>query len=464
MDDVEVSIHHLSTSEVVRLSITRKGQKMKTFVKKWWNDFKTFDWKMYLALCLLALVPAIYQTVVTKLITSFTSPGSLDIVGQMEWFDLIDETICAFLIVPMYSVLSKAHKREDFNKVVFKLGIIVVGLYALFSLGTFFYGINLISYMNPAEIDTAAAYRYLSLETVAFMIGIVFSYASVVFLVIDKSRYMYAFLVAKIGLALLSDFALIPNMGIDGIAVSNIIANTIMGALAIGLLIYIKQLRPGKYSKDDLPHLKDWGRIGLFAGFQQFLDNIIYALMICKMVNAVSQSGNYWVSNNFIWGWLLIPITCLAEIIRKDAGANGYNLKQKNYYSIAIFALVLWFALIPSYQWFFGTVEGLDNASVIFEIVLKNLGFYIAYALSQIPDAIFVGMGKTKYNAINSVFCNIVYYGIWFILYKTGAVVMTMDMIIIMFGVGNIVHWGVSLIEEKIFLKRELLKLSREAK
>ena len=434
---------------------------MKIFVKKWWNDFKTFDWKMYLALCLLALVPAIYQTVVTKLITSFTSPGSLDIVGQMEWFDLIDETICAFLIVPMYSVLSKANKREDFNKVVFKLGIIVVGLYALFSLGTFFYGINLISYMNPAEVDIGAAYRYLSLETVAFMVGIVFSYASVVFLVIDKSRYMYAFLVAKIGLALLSDFALIPNMGIDGIAVSNIIANTVMGGLAIGLLFYIKQIRPGKYNKDDLPHLKDWGRIGVFAGFQQFLDNIIYALMICKMVNAVSQSGNYWVSNNFIWGWLLIPITCLAEIIRKDAGANGYNLKQKNYYSIVIFALILWFALIPSYQWFFGTVEGLDNAPVIFEIVLKNLGFYIAYALSQIPDAIFVGMGKTKYNAINSVFCNIVYYGIWFILYKTGAVVMTMDMIIIMFGVGNIVHWGVSLVEEKIFLKREHLKLSR---
>ena len=434
---------------------------MKTFVKKWWNDFKTFDWKMYLALCLLALVPAIYQTVVTKLITSFTSPGSLDIVGQMEWFDLIDETICAFLIVPMYSVLSKAHKREDFNKVVFKLGIIVIGLYALFSLGTFFYGIKLISYMNPSEVDIGAAYRYLSLETVAFMIGIVFSYASVVFLVIDKSRYMYAFLVAKIGLALLSDFALIPNMGIDGIAVSNIIANTVMGGLAIGLLFYIKQIRPGKYNKDDFPHLKDWGRIGVFAGFQQFLDNIIYALMICKMVNAVSQSGNYWVSNNFIWGWLLIPITCLAEIIRKDAGANGYNLKQKNYYSIVIFSLVLWFALIPSYQWFFGTVEGLDNAPVIFEIVLKNLGFYIAYALSQIPDAIFVGMGKTKYNAINSVFCNIVYYGIWFILYKTGAVVMTMDMIIIMFGVGNIVHWGVSLVEEKIFLKRELLKLSK---
>lgn len=435
---------------------------MKTRIKQWWTNFKMFDWKMYLALCLLALVPAIYQTVVTKLITINTNPGALDIVGQMEWFDLIDETICAFLIVPMYSVLSKAYKKDNFNQVVFKLGLIVVVLYALFSIGTFFYGIHLVSYMNPNDIDIGAAYRYLSLETVAFMIGIIFSYASVVFLVIDKSRYMYAFLVAKICLALLSDFALIPNMGIDGIAVSNIIANGVMGALAIALLIYIKQLKPGKYNKDDIPHLKDWGRIGLFAGGQQFLDNIIYALMICRMVNAVSESGNYWVSNNFIWGWLLIPITCLAEIIRKDAGADGYKLKQINYYSITLFTLILWFSLIPTYNWFFGTVEGLDNPERIFEIVVKNLGFYIAYALSQIPDAIFVGMGKTKYNAINSLICNIVYYGIWFIFYQTGNVIMTMDMIIIMFGCGNIVHWGVSLVEEKIFLRRELGKLEQQ--
>ncbi|MCR4660420.1 MAG: hypothetical protein K5765_00265 [Clostridia bacterium] len=431
---------------------------MKAKIKQWWTTFKTFDWKMYLALCLLALVPAIYQTVITKLITINTNPGALDIIGQMEWFDLIDETICAFLIVPMYSVLSKAYKKENFNKVVFKLGIIVVGLYALFSIGTFFWGGGMINYMNPNEIDVAAAYRYLSLETIAFMVGIVFSYACVVFLVIDKSRYMYAFLVAKILLALLSDFALIPSMGIDGIAVSNIIANSIMGVLAVVLLVVIKQIRLGKFTKKDLPHLKDWGRVGLFAGGQQFIDNIVYALMICKLVNAVSESGNYWVANNFIWGWLLIPITCLVEIIRKDAGADGYKLKQINYYSITAFALIVWFALIPSYQWFFGTAEGLDNPGRIFEIVVKNLGFYVAYAFSQIPDAIFVGMGKTKYNAINSLFCNIVYYGIWFILYKTGAVVMTMDMIIVMFGVGNIVHWGVSLVEEKVFLRREIKK------
>lgn len=430
---------------------------MQKKVREWWLDFKTFDWKMYLALCLLAFVPAIYQTIITKLITTHTNPGALDIVGQMEWFDLINETICAFLIIPMYSILSKAKRTENFSKIVFKLGVIVVGLYVLFSLGTFFYGIHLIYYMNPNEINVLDAYSYLSLETIAFMIGIIYSYVNVIFLVIDKSKYMYTFLIGKIILSILSDFILIPQMGVNGIAISNIISNIIMGTIGVILLFLTKNIKFSKYNKKaDVPFLKEWGKIGLFAGGQQFLDNIIYALMIVRMVNAVNESGNYWVANNFIWGWLLIPITCLSEIIRKDAGINGYNLKQKNYYSIVTFTIIIWFILIPMYQWFFRSVEGIDNYTRIFEIVLKNLGFYVFFALSQIPDAIFVGMGKTKYNAINSLFCNIVYYGIWFVLYQTKAVTMSMNMIIVMFGVGNIVHWLVSIIEEKVFLNKEI--------
>lgn len=427
---------------------------MQKNIKKWWSDLKSFDWKMYIALCLLALVPAIYQTIITKLITINTNPGALDIIGQMEWFDLINETICAFLIVPMYSVLSKAKNTENFSRVVFKLGILVVGLYVLFSLGTFFYGIHLVSYMNPNEIDVVAAYRYLSLETIAFMIGIIYSYVNVVFIVLDKSKYMYSFLVGKILLSLLSDLILIPNFGVEGIAISNIISNVVVGLIGVAILFVTKNIKVDKFVKEDLSHLKLWGKVGLFAGSQQFLDNIIYALMIVRMVNAVSESGNYWVSNNFIWGWLLIPITCLAEIIRKDAGVDGYKLKQRNYYSIVIFSLMLWIILIPTYQWFFITVEGIDNYFRIFEIVMKNLGFYVFFALSQIPDAIFVGMAKTKYNAINSLICNIVYYGVWFVLYQAKVVTMNMDMIIVMFGIGNIVHWLISIIEEKYFLKK----------
>ena len=430
---------------------------MKKHIISFLNDLKTFDWKVFIALCLLALVPAIYQTVITKLITSNVDITNLDIIGQMEWYDLIDETLRAFLIVPMYSILSKVYKKDYFNKIVFKFGIIVFILYSIFSLITLFYGIHLISFMNPSEIDINATYKYLSIETVAFMVGIIFSYISVVLLIIGKARYMYIILVVKVLLSLLSDIVLIPSLGINGIAISNVISNSIVAIVGIILLVYEKTISTSRFNKEDLVYIKDWIKTGLFAGGQQFLDNIIYSLMIVRMVNVVSESGNYWVSNNFIWGWLLIPISSLIEVIRKDAGINGYNLKQRNYYFITLIVILLWFALIPTYKWFFNSVEGIENYNRIFEIVLLNLGFYVAYAFSQIPDAIFVGIGKTKYIAINSLICNIGYYGIWFILYISSTITMNMNMIIIMFGCGNIVHWIVSLVEEKVFLKRLLV-------
>ena len=423
-------------------------------IKKCWLDLKCFDWKIYLSLCLLALIPAIYQTTITRIITSQSIPGSLDIIGQIEWFDLIDETIKAFLIIPMYSLLSKAFKSDYFNQLVFKFGIVISGLYLIFSIVTLICGLDLVSFMNPNEIDINEVYRYLSLETISFMIGIISSYLSIVFLVVGKAKYMYVLLFTNIILSLLGDFFLVPKLGVNGIAISNIISNTVISFVGILLIIYERKISLSKFNKQDSVYFKEWLKTGLFAGTQQFLDNIIYSLMIVRMVNAVSESGNYWLSNNFIWGWLLIPITCLSEVIRKDAGINGYNLKQKNYYSIVIFVIVIWFALIPTYKWFFNIVEGIDNYNRIFEIVMINLGFYIAYALSQIPDAIFVGLGKTKYIAINSFIVNIVYYGIWFAIYITSNVTMNMNMIIFMFGCGNVVHWAISLIEEKLFLRK----------
>ena len=228
---------------------------MQKFISNWLNDLKAFNWKMFLALCLLSLVPAIYQTVVTGLITTQTSPDNLDIVGQMEWFDLINETLCAFLIIPMYSILSKAKKRETFNKIVFKLGVIIFVIYLLFSLGTFFYGTYLISFMNPNETDITSAYYYLSLETLAFIPGIIFSYVSVVFVVINKEKIMYIFLVCRIVLSLISDFFLIPTVGIYGLAISNVISNTILSLVGIISLFSTGCIKLSKYSKDDFSYL-----------------------------------------------------------------------------------------------------------------------------------------------------------------------------------------------------------------
>ncbi|MDE6075268.1 MAG: hypothetical protein K2G26_02395 [Clostridia bacterium] len=383
-----------------------------------------------------------------------------DIIGQMEWFDLINETLQAFLIVPLYSILNKIlkHDEENFAKHTFKTGLLTFVIYTLFSIGVLIYGVVLIKAMNPNEIDVATVNAYLQLETVAFMIGIIVSFVNVVFVVVGKDKNVYIFLAINTVLSVIADFAFIPNFGIYGIAISNIIVNTIL-AISCFILLYIqKYIRFCWFHKSDLPVLKEWCKVGVFSGVQQFVDNLIYAVMVCKMVNMVAEQGNYWIANNFIWGWLLIPVTALSEIIKRDCKDGYTKLNQFNYYFIAAAVIVVWALTIPLWTLFYRYAENLQNASEIFTITVKLVPFYIAYAGCAIIDNIFIGLGKTIYNAINSLIINLAYYGIFYILYLTKAITFDMNVIILMFGFGMVVHLAVSLIEEKIFLRKAEIK------
>lgn len=429
-------------------------------MKEKFRQLKSFNWRLFAALCALALIPAIYQTVKTFIISSNNQSAVFSIIGQMEWFDLINETLQAFLIIPLYSILNKIFKNdgENFAKHTFKTGLIAFVVYTLFSIGVLIYGVILIKAMNPNEIDVATVNAYLQLETVAFMVGIIVSFVNVVFVVVGKDKNVYIFLIVHTILSLIADFALIPNLGLYGIAVSNIIVNSIL-AIASFILLYLqKHIKLCWFHKSDLPVLKEWCKVGVFSGVQQFIDNFIYAIMICKMVNMVAEQGNYWIANNFIWGWMLIPISALSEIIRRDCKDGYTKLNQFNYYFIATAVITIWVVTIPLWTPFYQYAENLQNAREIFLITIKLAPFYIAYAGCAIVDNIFIGLGKTIYNAINSLIINLAYYGMFYILYLTSALTFTMDVIILMFGFGMVVHLAVSLIEEKLFLRKFELK------
>lgn len=425
--------------------------------KRIWG-LKNFHWRLWLSLCALALIPAVYQTIKTLLISETVQSGAFDIIGHMEWFDLIDETLQAFLIIPLYSVLNRIFKnhRDEFAGAAFKTGLCTLLLYTLFSVGVLLYGNVLIGAMSPGEIDIAVTSTYLRLETIAFMPGIVTSFANAVFVVIGKDKNMYIFLAVRMVLSLLADLLLMPVLGFYGIAISNIVTNILLSSACILLLYKQGYIRFCRFGRSDRIMFRDWLRTGVFSGFQQFVDNFIYAVMVCKMVNMVAEQGNYWNANNFIWGWLLIPLTALAEVIRSDCKDGYQELKQFNYYFIAAASVVLWAVTVPTWTPFFRVAQGLENAGEIFAIVIRLVPFYIAYAGCVIIDNIFVGLGKTGYNAVNSLIINLGYYGVFYVLYLTHTITFTMNTIILMFGFGMVVHYAVSVIEEKVFFKRTL--------
>ena len=92
-------------------------------------------------------------------------------------------------------------------------------------------------------------------------------------------------------------------------------------------------------------------------------------------------------------------------------------------------------------------------------LVLLLVGFYVLYALQNVFDSTFYGLGKTNYMLFESVVTNTVYYGIAFILYATGVWVPTLTGIALLFGIGNAFDSVVSLGAYVFLLKREKIKL-----
>lgn len=163
-------------------------------------ELKKFDWKLFFSLIALSLVPFLLQTIETFVVSINISAKAIDVIGQIEWYDLIDETIQAFLIIPLYSILNSVLKNDkgNFANIVFKSLILVFLLYSAFSVVVLVYSKHLISFMNPQEIDLSLINKYLLLSTFAFMIDIVADFANVVFVVIGKSVNVYIFLAFKI--------------------------------------------------------------------------------------------------------------------------------------------------------------------------------------------------------------------------------------------------------------------------
>lgn len=395
------------------------------------------DYKLFLSLFLWMLIPSIYNVIRMGIIS--INQVDINILGQMEWFDLIDEIMVTTLTVPLFSLLKPNTSSKEKNGLAF---VISLGIYTIFALIISTYVSNISEFMNAKF-----ASEYLKLQTFSLLIGFISTFC-IMLLTLNNDFKMIAILtIVKLAILSIFDFVFIDAFFEVGASYSEIITNSLIGIIALIIVSIRKYIGLGKVN---LHWLKDYLRIGLFSGLQIFLDNFIYAIMICKMVNAVSESGNYWVANNFIWGWLLIPIMIITEIIKKN---NLEKLEFKNTWKYGLIISALWLISVPGWRWFIINVMSSD-ANTILNILYPLVPFYIAYIISSFIDGWFISKGKTIYNTINSFLVNIVYYGIAFILFNKGLFELNIMFVILLFGFGNVFHMLISMLLYKVEIKK----------
>ena len=391
------------------------------------TDIKN-DLKLFISLMVWMLIPSIYLLIRMNIVS--VNNVDINILGQMEWFDLIDEVITTTLIIPLYSMLKNNYSKYR-NGMAFITSVIV---YLVFTIFIVIYMSQITRFMN-AEY----AKEYLLLQSISLLFSFVLSFVILLLTINSDYRLIRTLIIVRVLLLSICDIVFIGRFKDIGAAYSEIIVNIILSICAICIIISkgyigIKNI--------ELSFFNEWVRVGKFAGVQIFLDNFIYAIMIVKMVNAVNESGNYWVANNFIWGWLLVPVMCFAELIKKN---NLDNISFKNTWKYGLVIVALWIITLPFWGKFIDKAMAVDSNKIM-PIVMLSIPFYITYIVSAFIDAWFVSKGKTIYNMIISLIVNVVYYGILYILFSRNIFIMNMNFIIYMFGIGMMVHMLLSII------------------
>lgn len=88
-----------------------RGRKMQNSIDVGNYSRKKFNYSLFISLMLLNFIPTIYETVKVFFVNSTAT--SLDVVSQMEWFDLIDEVLKSSLTIPLYFLLNYIKEIES---------------------------------------------------------------------------------------------------------------------------------------------------------------------------------------------------------------------------------------------------------------------------------------------------------------------------------------------------------------
>lgn len=176
-----------------------------------------------------------------------------------------------------------------------------------------------------------------------------------------------------------STYTFLLNLGVYGIAISNIIVYFFTLIIA-SIILYNNGLNIFKTFKLNYSWFKGLFNKGSISGLESLVRNFAFIFMIVRMVNVVGEQGAFWIANNFIWGWLLLPFIQLGELIKSDTGSDKYeSVKEKSvgYFIITTIIVIIWFISIPIWKPFLRDILKISTYNDVFFIVLISIGFYV---------------------------------------------------------------------------------------
>lgn len=448
------------------------------------NNFliKNVNWKLLILIFLFQFLPTIYKTTRIFFLGSLPDENSFNIASQILWLGVLYEVITESIVMPIFYLFSKWKLEKDYKNKFTYITIFVFIFYLIFTIIIFFsVEVILKSSLNIDNSIFEQSKNYIKLEVWGFLFYSFFSYLFITTTIFKFEKYisvnlivciMYTFLSCILDLFLITDFSFSLNLSVNGIAINSIITNSICSLV---FLCYLsnKNIRIWDFNFSNI-HLSKWKqeyfKLLFISSIEVLVRNAAFYLMVIKPINSLNDQGVYWVTNNFIWSWLLLPISTLGTYIKETFILNDERYSFKNqllfYFSFVTLIIFIWFIFSPLNELFIKNILGAKKDYLqITKLTFLLLPFYLFFSYGVIIDSIFIKEGKINFYCIQSLIVNLTVYPIYFILWKANIWIPNLESISVMFGLGMVVHFFVDVIlfyyfvKKKKIIKKSIIKI-----
>jgi Na+-driven multidrug efflux pump len=419
------------------------------------NILGQWDWGLFLLIFVYMALPEFYRAYSIFLIgNAIPDTNALATVAQYQFIDLLLEVVRETFILAIFFFVGKGlQNREPGSPIRTSLTIIllfsVVLAAVLFSLSSNF--VSIIGTPLAIQETTAA---FLKIKTAAVPIFLLTAASIVMVETVNQKKMILTLAILQVVYRFILDslfyggYSFSLNAGVLGVAWSDSLSSL---ALLVTAIILIRHLITDKLRRwRELFSFHDWKtylKVGSWSGTDSLVRNTAYFFLIIRLLNLLGENviGGYYLAMYIFWSVLLVPFLALSEcskVLIANHSQDIFKVRQLWGASmiIGVFILIIWAALLPLWQGFAGILNA--NSKVVgvsVQVMTLLILPYMLFALNNTTDAIFYGLGKTRYIAYQNVITNVLVYGGAFSAYLTGYWIPTFSSIMVLFAVGIVV-------------------------
>lgn len=389
------------------------------------NSLKSINYKLLLTLWATLFIPVVYRTVRFFWLGSMPDTWSFSIAANMQWINVLFEVLEEAFILPLFFVIAAIKKNKDqdttnrkiLGKIYTIVAIYIVCIVMFISLAP-----QMLDWMSNS-VPTSSTIGFVRNEFANRFFVMFTKIGSVVLILNNKWRTLILLLLVEMFMQgmldtfMISTYSFSANLGARGIGYDDSIT---YGTLSIVYIVVMFRLLEIKKSELLHPIWNSNTKAAtqfVLSGLESFVRNAFFIFYVVKVVAKLDNQynqGDFWVTNSFIWDWLLLPILAIGQYINRDSAITDKKktlIERFGGVSILILiTIILWFAFIPAYDPFIHYVLNNPNHELISHLAIISIGFYIPFAFNEMIDKALYGEGRAGFMLVQSLITNIVIY------------------------------------------------------